>query len=162
VEKVLHNFGKPTDGYNPQAGLIDVGGRLYGTTQWGGSGHCQSGSGYSGCGIVYSINTSGKEKVLYGFAGGRDGTHPVAGLIDVNGTLYGTTRNAGANGLGTVYSVSVSDAEKVLYSFTGRKGDGANPVAGLINVKGTLYGTTFEGGMHGSYGGDGTIFALSP
>jgi uncharacterized repeat protein (TIGR03803 family) len=159
VEKVLHNFGKPTDGYNPQAGLIDVGGRLYGTTQWGGSGNCQSGSGYSGCGIVYGINTSGKEKVLYSFAGGRDGAHPVAGLIDVNGTLYGTTRDGGANGLGTVYSVSVSGAEKVLYSFTGRKGDGANPVAGLINVKGTLYGTTFEGGTHG---GDGTIFALSP
>jgi hypothetical protein len=34
--------------------------------------------------------TSGKETVLHGFGAGTDGKNP-AGLIDVKGTLYGTT-----------------------------------------------------------------------
>jgi hypothetical protein len=34
-----------------------------------------------------------------------DGQYPDAGLIDVKGTLYGTTREGGASGLGTVFAV---------------------------------------------------------
>jgi len=45
----------------------------------------------------------------------------------------------------------------VLYSF-GSSGDGALPRAGLINVKGTLYGTTEVGGASGY----GTVFSVSP
>jgi uncharacterized repeat protein (TIGR03803 family) len=45
----------------------------------------------------------------------------------------------------------------VLHSF-GSSGDGARPYAGLINVNGTLYGTTLEGGANG----DGTIFSITP
>lgn len=37
-------------------------------------------------------------RVLYGFAGGRDGDGPVASLIDVNGTLYGVTAAGGRPG----------------------------------------------------------------
>jgi uncharacterized repeat protein (TIGR03803 family) len=66
-------------------------------------------------------------------------------LIDVNGTLYGTTWTGGYYGGGTVYSISTSGAEKVLYSFRGG-GDGASPESALIYVNGTLYGTTVNGG----------------
>jgi uncharacterized repeat protein (TIGR03803 family) len=88
--------------------------------------------------------------VLYRFAGSPDGSSPSAGLINVNGTLYGTTYSGGAyNDNGTVFSVSRSGKEKVLYSF--RPGtDGARPLAGLLDVNGTLYGTTYEGGAYGT------------
>jgi len=57
-----------------------------------------------------------------------------------------------------VFSVDPnSGAEKVLYSFLGSGADDAYPISGVINVGGTLYGTTSGGS---AYGG-GTVFALS-
>jgi uncharacterized repeat protein (TIGR03803 family) len=48
--------------------------------------------------------------VLYsfrGFRGGRDGSHPHAGLIaDAKGVLYGTTAEGGDNNNGTVFALS--------------------------------------------------------
>ncbi|HYL26787.1 MAG TPA: choice-of-anchor tandem repeat GloVer-containing protein [Candidatus Nitrosotalea sp.] len=73
------------DGTNPSSDLIYIDGRLYGTAAQGGVG-----SG-NGLGLVYSITTSGKIKVLHDFAGGSDGAKPEGGLVEVDGTLYGTT-----------------------------------------------------------------------
>jgi uncharacterized repeat protein (TIGR03803 family) len=36
--------------------------------------------------------------------GGKDGEGPTSGLLDVNGTLYGTTELGGAYNRGTVFS----------------------------------------------------------
>ena len=36
--------------------------------------------------------------MLYSFSGGSDGKNPESGLIDVNGTLYGTTPFGGGSG----------------------------------------------------------------
>lgn len=155
-EKVLHSFGGG-DGANPMGNLFDVNGTLYGTTSAAGGVHSR--------GTVYSISTTGVEKVLYDFRtahGGHDGETPYAGLIDVKGTLYGTTDQGGGAPLyGVVYSVSTAGAETVLHRF-GNGPDGAHPWAGLVNVKGTLYGTTLEGGSGCSGGGCGTVFALTP
>jgi uncharacterized repeat protein (TIGR03803 family) len=161
--KVLHSFGAGSDGRNPYAGLIDVKGKLYGTTFWGGAHRCAP-SGDKGCGTVFSITPGGKEKVIYSFGSGTDGAHPYAGLIDVKGTLYGTTVYRGAyscngssyNGCGTVFSATPRGTEKVVHSFNGT--DGADPYAALIDVKGTLYGTTEAGGAY-NYG---TVFSLKP
>jgi uncharacterized repeat protein (TIGR03803 family) len=61
-------------------------------------------------------------------------------------------------GYGTVFSLNPgTDAENVLHSF-GSGTDGRNPYAGLINAKGTLYGTTYAGGAYG----DGTVFSIVP
>jgi uncharacterized repeat protein (TIGR03803 family) len=97
-------------------------------------------------------------KVLFkfGYAHGTHGIHPAASLLDVNGTLYGTTGQGGVSGDGTVFSISLSAAETVLHSFSGGS-DGAQPQAGLIDVNGTLYGTTGQGGASG----DGTVFSIS-
>jgi uncharacterized repeat protein (TIGR03803 family) len=153
TEKVLYSFGGGSDGENPEAGLINVKGTLYGTTQNGG--------GSFGYRTVFSVTPTGTEKVLYGFRGGPDGAYPHAGLINVKGALYSTTREDGANGYGTIFSVTTTGAEKVLYSFGGGS-DGDNPEAGLINVKGTLYGTTPTGGDDGCHHfGCGTVFALT-
>jgi uncharacterized repeat protein (TIGR03803 family) len=156
TEKVLHSFGNGTDGIEPYAGLIDVKGTLYGTTLFGGAGcsYCR--------GTVFKITTSGNETVFYTFKGYGDGADPEAGVISVNGALYGTTFEGGANNDGTVVKIAPSGAETVLHSFAGGSGDGLFPYAGLINVNGVLYGTTAGGGAGcGSYG-CGTVFSLSP
>ncbi|HEY1869176.1 MAG TPA: choice-of-anchor tandem repeat GloVer-containing protein [Candidatus Cybelea sp.] len=106
---------------------------------------------------------SSSYQLLYSFAGGSDGANPWAGLVNVHGTLYGTTVDGGANGYGTVFSVTTTGAEKVLHTFAGSPADGAAPYAGLINVNGTLYGTTFYGGAHGygTYYVAGTVFSVT-
>src|ERR1035441_5571785 len=99
----------------------------------------------------------GQESVLYSFSGGTDGQSPAANLINIDGTLYGTTGFggiiAGESGYGTVYQIKPSGKERVLYSLQGGL-DGAVPQAGLLNVNGELYGTTFEGGAYGPPLGD--------
>ncbi|MGD0190153.1 MAG: choice-of-anchor tandem repeat GloVer-containing protein [Rhizomicrobium sp.] len=160
AEKVLHTFAGGSDGAWPDAGLIDVRGTLFGTT---------SGDDVTSAGTVFSLNPkTGKEKTLYNFCslqGCADGDYPLAGLIDVNGVLYGTTAYGGTgscdgDGCGTVFSVTTSGVEKAVYSFQGGD-DGWSPQAGLVNVKGTLYGTTYEGGEPGN-STLGTVFAVDP
>ncbi|HEV3092058.1 MAG TPA: choice-of-anchor tandem repeat GloVer-containing protein [Candidatus Cybelea sp.] len=149
TETVLHSFGGSGDGAYPESGFLRVNGTLYGTTMEGGT---------SGYGTVFSITPSGKERVLHSFGRSKDGSYPVAGLINVNGTLYGTTANGGANDDGIVFSITPSGTENVLYSFKGGSADGEDPHAGLVNVSGTLYGTTYEGGARN----EGTVFAITP
>ena len=142
-------------GWAPHAGLLNVNGTLYGTTYYGGNKLCPKGFG---CGTVFSITPSGAEVVLHIFAGPPDdGGGPAADLINVNGTLYGTTYQGGPHRKGTVFSITPSGTETVLYSFGSTPNDGANPVARLLDVNGTLYGTTPNGGAS-SYG---TVFSVT-
>lgn len=164
-EKVLYAFKGGSDGAHPLAGLVDVSGTLYGTTSQGGGSGCTTTS-TSGCGTVFSVTTSGQETVLHRFAGGSDGEYPSVGdLIDVNGVLYGTTAQGGTTyGDGTVYSITPAGVEKVLYAFQGQADgtDGIFPVGGLLNVSGTLYGTTLNGGSFSiCSGGCGTVYSIS-
>ncbi len=153
----LYRFSPAQDGARPGGGLLDLSGTLYGTTD-------AAGRGGKGKGTVYRITTGGEQKVLYRFQGGSDGRNPQSGLLNVNGTLYGTTENGGPGGNGTVYSVSTSGAEKVLYAFKGKGGsDGCRPGARLIDVNGTLYGTTSGCGDFtcDSEFGCGTVFSVT-
>jgi uncharacterized repeat protein (TIGR03803 family) len=148
------------------AGLADVNGILYGTTQAGGDAKKCVGFGRYpdyGCGIVFEVTTSGREKVLHRFAGGTDGVAPVAGLAYLNGTFYGTTSYGGAprclyHGCGTIFKVEPSGKETVLYRFVMRTAQGSLgglfPEGGLTEAAGILYGTT-------AYGGDGTCGSSS-
>ncbi len=152
AESVLHTFGSGNDGSKPQAGLTDVNGVLYGTTEFGGA---VKANGYRN-GTVFKITTSGTERVLHSFGGGSDGLFPIAGLTDVNGVLYGTTHNGGAsNSYGTVFKITTSGVKSSVYHFGFN--DGAYPQAALTYLNGLLYGTTFEGGAHG----EGTVFSVS-
>jgi len=155
--KVLYIFSGSADGAGP-SGLLNVGGTLYGTTYSGGLKLCERKDSY--CGTVFSITTSGTLTQLYAFRGKarKDGAFPKAPLTDANGTLYGSTVAGGSVARGTVYSITPSGAEKVLHSFTGPPSDGIAPAAGLVNVDGTLYGTTTEGGAYG----DGTLYSITP
>jgi uncharacterized repeat protein (TIGR03803 family) len=160
-ETVLHSFGANDDGQYPEAGLINVDGTLYGTTFEG---------GVNDLGTVFAISPAGVESVLYAFKTGADAQYPVAPLVNVGSTLYGTSEFGGGNlcekgatSCGAVFAVTPSGHETVLYSFQG-KPDGMFPVAGLINIKGNLYGTTPGGGTGRNCGveGCGTIFKLTP
>jgi uncharacterized repeat protein (TIGR03803 family) len=85
----------------------------------------------------------------------------VASLIDVNGTLYGTTQEGGTYNAGTVFGLDpYIRAQRTLYSFCRQLNcaDGLDPDANLMDVKGTLYGTTLGGGTYNN----GTVFAVKP
>ena len=170
--KVLYSFGGGSDGAKPAGGLIDVGGTLYGATSAGGSYSSCDYYESSGCGTVFTVTLTGTEKVLYSFANAPDGASPNGSLIEVNGTLYGTTYFGGSSSCygsiyancGTVFSITPSGTEKVIHSFAGASSDGAYPLAELIDVSGTLYGTTYEGGDFGTrhgYSARGTVFSIT-
>jgi len=153
-ESVVHPFqGGANDGAEPYAGLIYVNNMFYGTTEYGGTGACPL-----GCGTVFSMTSAGVVKLLHSFGSTPDGAYPVSGLIEVNGTLFGTTSAGGKYSVGTVFSIAPTGSNyKVLYSFEGVDGDGGAPYAGLVNVNGTLYGTTEGGGKKDA----GTMFSIT-
>jgi uncharacterized repeat protein (TIGR03803 family) len=100
AEKVLYRFKANADGAHPYyAGLIEQNGKLYGTTYQGGAG---------GAGTVFSESPSGgDDHVVYSFKSGTDGEYPYAGLMALNGAVYGTTYQGGANSAGTVFKLSL-------------------------------------------------------
>jgi uncharacterized repeat protein (TIGR03803 family) len=154
-ETILHSFlDGATDGETP-SGLLKVGNLLYGTSFSGGR--------YDK-GTVFSMSPDGTNfTVLHSFKGKQTGSVSPAGLTNVGGTMYGTTKAGGTNGEGTVFSITTTGAFTTLYSFKGGKRDGAAPSAPLTNVLGTLYGTTASGGDVGSGAcvNCGTVFSIS-
>ena len=160
---MLHSFtGK--DGSNPYFDLmLDAQGNLYGTTIFGGKGHCNG----HGCGIAFELipGTNGrwKEKVLSYFSG-NVGVNPAGGLIfDKTGNLYGTTTDWSYSytGPGTVFTLTANSdgswTKSTLHTFD--ETDGYNPSVGLIfDPVGDLYSTTDFGGDNG----EGVVFQLTP
>ena len=149
---VLYSFKGGSDGANPYVGVIrDAAGNLYGTTANGGA---------SGLGTVFKLTKTGKEKVLYSFAGGSDGCYPYGGLLrDAAGNLYGTTEVCGASGVGTVFKLTNTGKETVLHSFAGGSSDGEFPsfTSLLMDTSGNLYGVAEQGGTDNL----GVVYKLS-
>ncbi|MGB8519163.1 MAG: choice-of-anchor tandem repeat GloVer-containing protein [Candidatus Tumulicola sp.] len=155
TETIVHSFGSGQDGAYPVTGVIEVNGILYGTTLGGGTYSldiCKAsgGSPNGTCGTVYRVNpATGAERVLHSFGNGNDGASPWASLLNVGGTLYGTTDLGGAPAqhlCGTVFSIGTDGSnERVVHPFYNDP-DGCNPFASLSAVNGTLYGTTCCGG----------------
>ncbi|MBV8343497.1 MAG: hypothetical protein JO190_00705 [Candidatus Eremiobacteraeota bacterium] len=165
-ELVLHRFKSgAADGASPLAELLVVGGTLYGTTSAGGGARACSG----GCGTVFASDDRGKTRVLHRFAGGSEGAQPSAGVVALNGVLYGTTTYGGRStpclmGCGTVFRLNADGTNaKVIYAFKGGA-DGAQPAGALLSIGGALYGTTAYGGGSTPFcsTGCGTIFRIEP
>jgi uncharacterized repeat protein (TIGR03803 family) len=156
-ETVLHSFaGYPTDGASPYVGFLlrDTAGNLYGNTFYGGA---------FGDGVVFKLDTTGMETILYTFTGSKDGGNPYRALLpNTAGTLWGTTfyggtSPCGSQGCGVVFRLGTTGHETVLHSFAGSPTDGAFPDAALVrDAAGNLYGTTVFGGAAGC----GVIFKL--
>lgn len=161
-ETVLYSFTGGTDGQKPNGSLVrDAAGNLYGTTILGGIVNCDG----AGCGVVFKVDKTGKETVLYSFSGGYrgpDGAWPDAGVIrDAAGNLYGTTNWGGPSVYGAVFKIT-GDQETVLYGFSDEP-DGRYPTAPLLeDAAGNLYGTTELGGQGNCYAGlgCGIVFKL--
>lgn len=152
---MLHSFCEKAhclDGVNPGAGVIAFNGRLYGTTSSGGKPFPRD-----CCGTVFAVDpVTGAETVLHAFTGGADGDFPVIGLIGADGALYGGTQSGG-KAMGTLFAISPdTGAETVLYNWCTQSNcaDGFNPF-GIIDVNGTLYGTTLQGGAYNCDQGQG-------
>jgi uncharacterized repeat protein (TIGR03803 family) len=155
-EKVVFRFGNHADdALSPLGTLIASNGELYGTSY-------NNTNAVTPLGAVFKTTKQGVESVLHAFDGSPDGADPVGGLIEVNGTFYGTTESGGANlyaQFGTVFSITPAGVETVLHNFTGR--DGGGPQAALINVDGTLYGVTGPGYDKKGYFSS-TLFSITP
>ena len=133
-------------------------------------------------GLGVAASAEWKEKVLYSFQGGADGSTPAGGVVfDAAGNLYGATTDGGSSSChsiaqcGTVFQLvpparqGDSWTETVVYVFKGNtSNDGTSPAGGVvIDSSGNLYGTTAYGGtgdcvLLGSKVGCGTVYELSP
>jgi uncharacterized repeat protein (TIGR03803 family) len=162
----LYNFTGSADGAYPYAGVVqDEMGNLYGVAANGGNLNCTF-LGEPGCGVVFKLDTTGKETVLHSFTG-LDGAYPYGGLVrDKAGNLYGTTEYGGnllcdlwqGFGCGVVFKIDPTGKETVLHVFGGGRSDGCEPYQNLImDEAGNLYGTT--PGCGASNGG--TVFKLT-
>jgi uncharacterized repeat protein (TIGR03803 family) len=152
AETVLHDFiDTAPDGASPEGELAAANGVLYGTTTGGGA------PGYSG--TVYMFDPATRtETILYSFRVDGDANTPNAGVIYVDGLLFGTTSRGGTANLGTVFVLDpATGRESILHSFTGGE-DGYQPVAPLTFADGFLYGTTPYGGPSNA----GVVFRLDP
>jgi uncharacterized repeat protein (TIGR03803 family) len=156
---VLFNFNS-LNGAFPQASLLALKGKLYGTTEAGGK------YAYSDVptGTVFALTIAGQQHTLVNFRG-TDGGTPMANVVALDDVLYGTTEYGGkytspSGTCGTVFKVTPSGKHSVLYNFDCIRPstDGYAPTAGLVPYKGVLYGTTTEGGAHGA----GTVYSITP
>ena len=97
------------------------------------------------------------------------------GLLDVGGTLYGTTILGGdltcdpPNGCGVLYQIGKTGQYTVLHRFGGSAaGDGNYTLFGglTLGADGGIYGATYYGGTGtaciGSFPGCGVIFKYTP
>ena len=177
TKTVIYNFEYASSGF-----AIGANGVLYATMEDGGDQNCfTDGSGYRGCGSVYSLtppsSASGAwtQTVLYTFTNeNNDAGNPQAGVvIGPGGLLYGTSARGGTSGGGTVFSLTPPSSaggawtETVLVSFKWG-GRGYEPQSSLTAANGgTLYGTTWQGGNGGcpneySLFSCGSVFAITP
>ncbi len=152
---VLYTFSGKLDGGQPMANpILDSVGNLYGTTLGGGP---------ANLGVVYKLDPSGDETVLYSFVGSTDGAVPIGNLTrDSSGNIYGATAYGGIANVGIAYKLNSTGQETILHSFTGGT-DSGYPAGGLVSdSKGNLYGS-----LSGNAGGislccgNGAVYRIS-
>lgn len=154
--------------------LLDRGGKLYGTAEYGSSQTCANN------GMLYQLKPEGSSWVmnpLHCFTaplGGNDGALPIdyGGLtFGPDGAIYGTTNEGGINNgtdsLGTVFRATPAGTicetvlcpwdTTILYKFGTNNPDGVFPQGNVVfDPAGNMYGTTEFGGQ-----GGGGVFEMS-
>jgi len=157
-----------------QGKMVLIGDSLYGTAFTGGA---------NNNGSIFKITTNGTGFTeLHSFAAtvspplfgtNNDGNRPPNGLVTDGTTLYGTTQYGGTNGNGTIFRINADGSDfaviktfSATYSgtndtsgntlkFSGTNLDGAYPLGLLVLDGGTLYGTTYHGGIS-----NGVVFSV--
>ncbi|HXM06064.1 MAG TPA: choice-of-anchor tandem repeat GloVer-containing protein, partial [Candidatus Acidoferrum sp.] len=138
---VLHVFNGGSDGAHPSGDLAYANGTFYGVTSGGGSatGCGSSRSKPNGCGTLYSVTLSGKERVLHAFTV-YSGYYPAGSLVYLKGKLYGTTPYGSTTNAGMVWSFDLATGTlKSLHDFVNGQADADG---GLTLIGSTLYGAT--------------------
>jgi uncharacterized repeat protein (TIGR03803 family) len=159
-QTILYTFkGLPDAGF-PYSGLtFDAEGNLYGTTYYDGA---------NGDGSVYQLSHqddgSWKERVLYSFKGGADGSGPIGTLVFAKGNLLGTTSADGsaACGCGTIFKLASLGGdlweESVVFRFPGAP----KPAFAYNGMTPDSLGNLFGATVHGGTTDDGAIYKLTP
>jgi uncharacterized repeat protein (TIGR03803 family) len=162
---VLHTFPENLlDGLGPYAALaLTAAGTYMGTA---------TGGGAENNGAIFTIDTTGNEKLVHSFAL-LDGQTPEAGLTrGSGGNFYGTATAGGGirnsfcdQNCGVVFKTRASGALTVLHDFAGGS-DGITPQAGVaVDAVGNVYGTTITGGTGPcTFGGPGCgiVYKIDP
>lgn len=134
---ILHEFNS-LDGESPYGGMIESGGKFYGTTRTGGDYE-------EGTLFVYDPAGSGTHTVLHHFDD-ANGASPYCFLLESGGKFYGTTRSGGGSNYGTLFEYDPAGAGTftVLHYFDDI--NGSQPYGSLIESGGKFYGATASGG----------------
>jgi hypothetical protein len=134
---VIQNFDVERTEYNniggqPDSGLTEVDGVLYGMTNFG---------SLYGYGNIFSINTDGTNfKELYPFDYTSGGYPDLSNrLLLYKNTLYGATKDGGSNGYGALYSLSIprfNIGDIITDSNSGVTGSITDRVDNLLTISG--------------------------
>ncbi|MFT3784084.1 MAG: chitobiase/beta-hexosaminidase C-terminal domain-containing protein [Nibricoccus sp.] len=155
VVNVVYDFSPSANGgLCPTSALVQAAdGKLYGTTQHGGS---------FAAGTVFRATPDGQFETLAVF-NGANGANPQCNLVQANdGNFYGTTYAGGSADYGTVFKMGPAGGITTLFSFNLSRG--ARPEAGLVEGSdGNFYGTTAYGGpINVNPKGAGTLYKITP
>jgi uncharacterized repeat protein (TIGR03803 family) len=123
----------PTPGYQPEGGVIPLGGALYGTTARDAS--------------LFELTVAGQIRVIHQMLAMRYSTGK---LVANSGVLYGDSLYGGTNNDGTAFGIDHSTGQiKMRYSFPpiSSSNSGNYPVGSLLYYNGYLYGMTRQGGQ---------------
>jgi uncharacterized repeat protein (TIGR03803 family) len=144
----LHTFSDGTDGAYPVSLLQGADGNFYGTT----------GISPNHLGTIFRITAAGTLTTMFAFKG-SEGSQPEGLMQATDGNFYGTTFGGG-EGYGTIFKITPAGSFTPLYSFTDFIGEGAHPMAGLVQASdGNFYGTTTN---ESAANLQGTVFKVTP
>ena len=146
--KILFNFDDGvTNGFSPNAGLVEIAGELYSTC---------NGGGPNGAGTIWKWNIATDTfTVLYSMTFESEGAYPYGTLLYRGGKLYGTCPEGGSNNLGTLFEFDpIAETYTVLLQM-GDNEDIQYPTGPLKEIiSGQLWGTSTNGGINDV----GTVF----
>lgn len=132
----LYEFDNTHGSYPGGCGVVCGGGKVFGWTFEGGT---------AGDGVIFSIDTNGKNYKVIKNLDDSSGYQPYGNLLLNKNILYGVPNNGGRYGGGTLLSIDTTGSTfSVLHHF-GDTYDGTNEYqdeTGLILIGNTLYGST--------------------
>ncbi len=142
---VKHHFNEP-EGSNPTEGVVEMGGKLYGVTYYGGD---------NGGGVLFEYDPVGSAyTVLHHFS---IHSNPEGGLLVYGGKLYGMTAYGGPSYDGVLFEYDpAGPAFNELFQFDDANGN--EPGGNLLEKDGMFYGMTRGGGANYN----GVLFKYDP